>query len=122
VLIDQVGWKDYGVKHGESKFTKFFQNYYLPKKFGYDKRRAHLSSLILAGELSRSEALLEIKRPLYQSEHEINLDIEYIAKKLDMDLEELNLLCLPSATDTSSYPTEEKLVNVGRRIKRALKL
>uniref|UniRef100_UPI004048DCE5 N-acetyl sugar amidotransferase n=1 Tax=Aliarcobacter sp. TaxID=2321116 RepID=UPI004048DCE5 len=80
-LKDKVGYKEYARKHGESVFTKFFQNYYQPKKFEYDKRRPHLASLIVAGQMTREEALKELEKPLYD-EKELKDDIEYFCKKL----------------------------------------
>ena len=87
-LETTCGWKNYGRKHGESQFTKFFQNYYLPMKFGYDKRRPHLSSLIVAGQLDRSEALITLEEPLYQ-EKELEADLAYICKKLNLTSNQL---------------------------------
>lgn len=80
-LEDTVDYKPYPRKHGESVFTKLFQNYYLPTKFGYDKRLPHLSSLIVSGQLSREEALEIIEKPLYDSVELYN-DIAYFCKKL----------------------------------------
>lgn len=64
-LSREFDWEYYGGKHFESRFTKYFQSVYLPRKFGYDKRRAHLSCLILNGEMTREEALAELARPPY---------------------------------------------------------
>jgi N-acetyl sugar amidotransferase len=64
MLIEQYGWMDYGGKHYESTWTKFFQVFYLPTKFGYDKRKCHLSALICSGQLTREEALEKLKEPL----------------------------------------------------------
>ena len=97
-LIDEVGYKPYGRKHGESRFTKFFQNYYLPTRFGYDKRKPHLSSLILSGQMTREKALQEMAKPLYDQD-ELNDDIEYIAKKLQLSSEELRHLVTAPAPD-----------------------
>jgi N-acetyl sugar amidotransferase len=80
-LRDEFGWVPYARKHGESRFTRFFQEYYLPKKFGFDKRKPHLSSLILSGQISREQALLELTKPLYEP-HEETLELEYVTKKL----------------------------------------
>lgn len=88
VLKDTIGYKDYGRKHGESVFTKFFQNYYLPKRFGYDKRRPHLASMILSGQISRDDALRELEKPLYDPE-DLHKDREYVARKLGMSVSEL---------------------------------
>jgi N-acetyl sugar amidotransferase len=83
-----IGYKDYGRKHGESVFTKFFQNYYLPKRFGYDKRRPHLASMILSGQIGREESLGQLEEPLYDRE-ELHKDREYVALKLGITVEEL---------------------------------
>lgn len=95
-LKDKVGYKEYARKHGESVFTKFFQNYWLPMKFGYDKRKPHLASLIVAGQMAREEALKELEKPLYD-EKELQEDKEYIAKKLGVsDKEFEQILKMPS--------------------------
>lgn len=80
-LIKELNWQDYGGKHFESKFTQFFQAHYLPEKFGFDKRLAHLSSLIVSGQMTRDEALEEIKKPLYDPA-QLRDDKEYFIKKL----------------------------------------
>ncbi len=86
-LIDELEWRDYGGKHYESKFTKFFQAHYLPTKFGYDKRKAHLSSLIVSGQLTRDEAIDELKLPLYNND-DLTEDRLYFTKKLNISLDE----------------------------------
>ena len=91
VLKEVVGYKEYGRKHGESRFTKFFQNYYLPEKFNMDKRKPHLASQILSGEISREQALIELDKPLYK-EFELKEDIAYISKKLGIGVDELEQL------------------------------
>lgn len=80
-LINKIGFKKYGRKHGESLFTKIFQNYYLPKKFGYDKRKPHLSSLILSKQITRNKALQLLKEPLYEN-RELEADLNYFCKKM----------------------------------------
>lgn len=90
-LIKTIDWKPYGRKHGESTFTKFFQNYYLPEKFGIDKRRIHLSSLILNGELSRDEAISQLKEPLYLNT-ELDSDRIFFCKKLKITNSEFDEL------------------------------
>lgn len=82
-LIEELGWRDYGGKHHESIYTKFFQAYILPAKFGFDKRRAHLSSLILAGQITREEALVEMQKPLYDKK-ELEEHLIYVPKKLGL--------------------------------------
>lgn len=76
-----VGYKPYARKHGESQFTKVFQNYYLPEKFGYDKRLPHLSSLIVSGQMTRDEAVAKLAESLYGAD-ELEIDIAYFCKKL----------------------------------------
>ena len=86
-LQEKTGYVPYDRKHGESLFTKVFQNYYLPSKFGYDKRLPHYSSLILSGQMTRDEALIKIKEPLYDS-LELENDINYLCKKLQINRNE----------------------------------
>jgi hypothetical protein len=90
-LQTEYGWRDYGRKHGESTFTRFFQEYYLPVKFGIDKRRAHLSCQILAGHLSRNDALLEIAKPLW-APSELEAAIEFVCRKLGFSESEWNAI------------------------------
>jgi hypothetical protein len=87
VLRKEIGWRYYGDKHCESIFTKFYQAYVLPEKFGIDKRRAHLSSLIRSGEIRREESLAELEKPAYDPE-ELRRDKEYVLKKLSFTEEE----------------------------------
>lgn len=115
-LIDVVGYKDYGRKHGESVFTKFFQNHYLPKKFNIDKRRPHLSSQVLSGELTREQALLLLSKPLYE-ESELKEDKIYIAKKLGITLEQLEELISSPGHSYSDYPNWDNNYKIMRRLK-----
>jgi len=80
-LHDRFGWERYKNKHFECIFTRFYEGYWLPKKFGFDKRRAHFSSLILTGQLEREEALEILKHPPYPVEEAMQ-DMEFIATKL----------------------------------------
>ncbi|MBI4395889.1 MAG: N-acetyl sugar amidotransferase [Elusimicrobia bacterium] len=66
VLGEELGWRDYGGKHHESLYTRFYQAHILPAKFGFDKRKAHLSSLIVSGQITRERALEELQKPLYE--------------------------------------------------------
>jgi len=87
ILENELGWKYYGGKHYESIYTRFYQGYILPKKFGYDKRRTHLSSLICSGEITRSEALEELNNEPYPLELQ-EQDKEYVIKKLGITKDE----------------------------------
>lgn len=82
-IAKELDWRDYGGKHCESLWTKFYQNYILPEKFGIDKRKAHLSTLICSGQITRDEALAELKTPIY-NEEELIEDKEYVLKKLNL--------------------------------------
>ena len=81
IIINEMGWRDYGGKHYESIFTRFYQGYVLVEKFGIDKRRAHLSNLVLSGQITRDEALMEIEKPAYNQELLLE-DKAYVIKKL----------------------------------------
>ncbi|MEL7655369.1 MAG: LPS biosynthesis protein, partial [Bacillota bacterium] len=86
-LNERFGWQPYENKHFESVFTRFYEGYWLVKKFGYDKRRAHFSSLILTGQLSREEALKKLAQPPYDESLAMQ-DLEYVAKKLGLSKDE----------------------------------
>ena len=101
-----VGYKPYPRKHGESLFTKLFQNYYLPTKFGYDKRRPHLSSLIVSGQMTRQEALVKLEEPLYDPQ-ELDIDIAYFCKKLRISREQFDQLMNNALHHFTDFPTWE---------------
>lgn len=126
-LKERIGYKEYAKKHGESVFTKFFQNYYLPMKYGFDKRRPHLSSMIVTGQITREYALIELEKPLYD-EKELQFDKEYVAKKLGISNQEFEaILNMPKhsykdfANMESKYQFVKKVQNfvsnlLGRKI------
>ena len=89
-LVSELGWNDYGLKHYESVFTRFYQGYILPNKFGIDKRRAHYSSLIYSGQLTREEALAKLEKEIYEPEL-LRQDREFVIKKLDFTVDEFNI-------------------------------
>ncbi|MDB3923139.1 N-acetyl sugar amidotransferase [Luminiphilus sp.] len=88
-LIDELGWRDYGGKHHESIYTRFYQGVLLPQKFHVDKRYGHLSDLINAGQLDRATALLELKKPTYDVEQQ-RRDRAYVMKKLGLTEEQFS--------------------------------
>jgi hypothetical protein len=98
-----MGWRSYGRKHGESLFTKLFQNHYLPKKFGYDKRLPHLSSLIVSGHMTRDAALVKLQEPLYAPD-ELEIDISYFCKKLRISRAQFDEFLKPPGRDYSEFP------------------
>jgi hypothetical protein len=95
-LMDEARWRDYGGKHYESIFTRFYQGYILPNKFNIDKRKAHLSNLILNEEISREDALAELENPTYDEDLQ-QQDKEYVAKKLGFSTAEFEqVLTMPN--------------------------
>jgi len=110
VLEEELDWIYYGGKHYESIYTRFFQGYILPKKFGYDKRKGHLSSLICSGEITREEALEEMKKEPYPVELQ-EQDRIYVIKKLGLNEQEFDeIMRLPKKTiyDYPSYARDDR--------------
>jgi N-acetyl sugar amidotransferase len=120
ILIDELGWRDYGGKHYESIFTRFFHAYYLPNKFGYDLRKSYLSALICSGQISRDEALEELKNPPAKEEMLVN-DKEYVMKKLGLSSEDFSAIMAAPNKTFKDYPNTDgiwrkfaKIVRVAR--------
>lgn len=84
LLADQYGYKDYGNKHYENVFTRIYQGLILPEKFGIDKRKAHYSSLIVSGQMTRSEALALLSKPSYDDSKLRELDVSFFCERLDL--------------------------------------
>ena len=105
-LQSELGWKPYGPKHFESLFTKIYQVYILPKKFKFEKRRAHLSSLIWSNQISRDEAIYQISKPQINKK-ELNDDIAYLCKKLDFSIGEFNYLMSLPPKSHFDYPNDQ---------------
>ncbi len=123
VITEKLNWKDYGGKHYESTYTKFFQGYILPQKFGYDKRKMHLSSLICAGVCTRENALKELEQPPYPIQDQLD-DREYLIKKFKITPEEFEeIMNLPAKTyyDYPSYYGKVLKSRFLPKIKKALK-
>jgi N-acetyl sugar amidotransferase len=106
-LESTIGWRSYGRKHGESLFTKLFQNHYLPTKFGYDKRRPHLASLIASGQMTRDQVLKELDKPLYDL-RELEIDIEYFCKKLRITRAQFDEFMRTPPHHYTDFPTWER--------------
>jgi N-acetyl sugar amidotransferase len=105
VLQDELGWRYYGGKHYESIYTRFYQGYILPNKFGFDKRRSHLSSLVCSGEISRQQALDELKVPTYAPSMQEE-DREYVVKKLGLTEEEFTAIMQAPKKSYWDYPSD----------------
>ena len=108
VIKRELGWKDYGGKHHESIFTKFYQAYILPEKFKIDKRKAHLSTLICSGQISKEEALEELKQPLYP-EADLQNDIEYVLKKIGLTRKEFDQIMQLPVVRHDAFKSDLKL-------------
>ena len=119
LLVDRYGWQRYAHKHYESRFTRFYEGYWLPTKFGYDKRRAHFSSLILTKQLSREDALAKIALPAYDAAT-IAEDFEYIATKLDLTVAELHALHDGPNKTYRDYKNSMGLIELGTKLLRAV--
>ncbi|MFH0895766.1 MAG: N-acetyl sugar amidotransferase [Bacteroidota bacterium] len=104
LLMDDFDWKDYGGKHYESVFTRFYQGYILPVKFGIDKRKAHLSTMVCSGQISRKEALEMISKPPYE-EQMLKDDKEYVIKKLGLTEEEFESIMRAPIKKHTDYPS-----------------
>ncbi|MGQ0559928.1 MAG: N-acetyl sugar amidotransferase [Sphingosinicella sp.] len=107
LLKSEIGWQDYGGKHHESEFTRFIQSYLLPKKFDLDYRKATLSSMICAGQVSREAALKELERPPFDPVV-AERQKAYIAKKLGISLAELEALIDAPGRTYREFPNNEK--------------
>lgn len=123
-LQENLGWRYYGGKHHESIYTRFYQGYFLPKKFGFDKRRSHLSSLVCSGEITRAQALEELQVPTYAPALQEE-DREYVIKKLGLTDEEFDEIMnaprksywdYPSTGKFLRHPLVRKLFLVGKRV------
>lgn len=119
LLVERFGWQRYAHKHYESRFTRFYEGYWLPTKFGYDKRRAHFSSLILTGQLKRDEALAKIAIPAYDAAT-IADDFQYIAAKLDISTDELQALHVGPNRTFRDYKNNMAFIDLGTKVLRAV--
>ncbi len=118
-LQNVVGYKPYERKHGESLFTKLFQNYWLPKKYGYDKRRPHFSSMIVSGQMTRKEAIEKLSEPLYDHD-ELKNDIKYFCKKLRISQAEFEELMIVPNRSYKDFPNWDFRYKLLKRVKKFL--
>jgi N-acetyl sugar amidotransferase len=119
LLVERFGWQRYAHKHYESRFTRFYEGYWLPTKFGFDKRRAHFSSLILTKQMTRDEALARISQRAYDDET-IAHDVEYIATKLDISVDELRALMRGPNRTYRDYRNAMPMINAGTQVLRMI--
>jgi predicted DNA-binding helix-hairpin-helix protein len=102
VLKSRLGWEYYGGKHYESIYTRFYQGYILPKKFGFDKRKMHYSSLICSGEMKREVALQELQREPYPLELQ-HSDMETVCRKFGISSKEFERIMNMPVKKFSNY-------------------
>jgi N-acetyl sugar amidotransferase len=115
IIINNLGWQDYGGKHYENIFTRFYQGYILPEKFGVNKRKSHLATLICSGQLTKEQAIEENKKPIYNADL-LKIDKEYFLKKFRLSDDEFNkMMAMPpkAHTDFKSY------INVYKKLRPA---
>jgi hypothetical protein len=108
ILESELGWRRYPGKHGESVITRFHQATYLPRKFGLDKRKLHLSNLICSGQLRREKALEALREPPFPEEV-IAADREFVSKKFGLTPEEMEQLLRASPRSHREFPNDENL-------------
>ena len=120
-LEEKFGYKRYPQKHFESRFTKFYESFWLYERFGYDVRKVQFSSLILTGQMTRAEALKELKKLPYDKEN-IKHEIEFVANKLEISVDELmSYMKLPKKT-YKDYKNQMWIYNIGAKVMRMLGL
>lgn len=115
------GWQRFQHKHHESRFTRFYEDYWLPRKFGFHKRRAHFSSLIMTGQMTRAAALERIAKP-EMDEHFLKQEFEYVAHKLDLTVDELQQIFDAPNKTYRDYKNKRDLIGFGANAMRRLGL
>jgi len=119
LLSERFGWQRYVHKHYESRFTRFVDGYWQPTKFGFDKRRPHFSSLILTEQMTREDALKRMETPAYDAATAAK-DIEYIANKLDVSVDEIEGYLRGPKKNYGDYKTAAFVISMGTSIMRSL--
>jgi N-acetyl sugar amidotransferase len=109
LMEKELNWQYYGEKHFESIYTRFYQGYLLPTKFGYDKRKVHYSSLICSGQMMRNEALEALKKPPYPLSMQKE-DVNYVIKKIDITEEEFDAIMKMPRKSFWDYPSYARMV------------
>ncbi|MAW65255.1 MAG: LPS biosynthesis protein [Flavobacteriales bacterium] len=120
-LVDEFGYQRYPQKHFESRFTKFYEAYWLTEKFGYDTRRVQYSSLILTGQMTREDALENLKSTAYDPDT-IKDDFEYIATKLGISVDELQEYMDQPNRKNSEFKSQESIYSIGAKVMRLVGL
>ncbi len=117
-IQEELEWRDYGGKHYENIFTRFYQGYILPEKFGVNKRKSHLSTLICSGQITREQALEENKKPIYDTEL-LKIDREFFLKKFRLSEQEFDrIMALPVKPHTAY----KSYINVYNKLRPAYRI
>lgn len=119
LLAKEYGWKPYPQKHFESRFTKFYEGYWLPERFGFDTRKVQFSSLILTGQMTREDALTKLEKPAYD-QSTIEEEFNYIATKLGIKSEELKGYFEMPKKFYWDYKNQVKMFNAGAKVLKSL--
>ncbi len=115
LLSQRFGWTPFQHKHHESRFTRFFEDYWLPRKFGFDRRRAHFSSLIMTGQMKRDDALRRIEKPELD-EHFLVQEFGYVANKLDLTAGQLREIFDGENKTCNSYRNKRWAIELSGRV------
>jgi N-acetyl sugar amidotransferase len=119
LLEDKFGYQRYPQKHFESRFTRFYEGYWLPQKFGYDTRKVQFSSLILTGQMTREEALKELEKPAMTDE-QVKQEFEFVANKLGITTEELQSYFDAPNKTYKDYKSQQAIYDIGAKVLRYL--
>lgn len=114
-LAEIFGWKKFQHKHHESRFTRFFEDYWLIQKFGFDKRKAHFSSLILTNQMTRLEAIDRLKKPELSNDF-LESEFEYVAHKLDISKEDLKKIFIGKNKTVKDYRSKQFLIGFASKV------
>ncbi len=120
-LVNEFGYQRYPQKHFESRFTRFYESYWLTEKFGYDTRKVQYSSLILTDQMTREEALKKLESPAYNPDT-IKDDFEYIATKLGITVEELQGYMDQTNRSNKEFKSQESIYSIGAKVMRLVGL
>ncbi len=118
-IKDKLDWQYYGGKHYESVYTRFFQAYILPKKFNIDKRKAHFSNLICSNQMSREEALIELKKDIYPPE-KLEIDKRFVLNKFNLSEDEFDNIINSEVKYFDNYKTNYQLFETLKKLKKFL--
>jgi N-acetyl sugar amidotransferase len=120
-LVEKYGYQKYPQKHFESRFTRFYEGFWLPERFGFDTRKVQFSSLILTNQMTREEAILKLEEKVYTM-GQIDEDFEYISNKLGITVDELWSYFYAPKKTYKDYKSKENIYSLGAKVMRYFKL